>query len=39
MSLFADPATRVARELKDANLDNMTPLQALDLLRRLKSEL
>ena len=37
--LFADPATRVAREIKDANLDQMTPMQALDLLRRLKGEL
>jgi DNA mismatch repair protein MutS len=37
--LFADPATRVAREIKDADLENMTPLQALDLLRRLRGEL
>ena len=39
MQLFADPATRVAREIKDADLDEMTPMQALDLLRRLRSEL
>ena len=39
MSLFADPASRVARELKDADLDNMTPVQALDLLRKLKGGL
>jgi len=39
MQLFADPAARVARELKAADLENMTPLQALDLLRKLKSEL
>ena len=39
MELFADPAARVARELTDADLDNMTPLQALELLRKLKSEL
>jgi len=39
MSLFADPAARVAREIRDADLDNLTPLQALDLLRRLKAEL
>ncbi len=39
MQLFADPATRVARELKDANLDNMTPLAALDFLRKLRAEL
>jgi DNA mismatch repair protein MutS len=39
MQLFADPATRVARELKDTDLDNMTPIQALDLLRKLRGEL
>ncbi|MFP4052865.1 MAG: DNA mismatch repair protein MutS [Phycisphaerae bacterium] len=39
MQLFADPATRVARQLKDVDLDNLTPLQALDILRQLKSEL
>ncbi len=39
MDLFADPATRAAHQLKDADLDNMTPIQALDLLRKLKSEL
>ena len=39
MQLFADPAVRVAREIKDANLENMTPMQALDLLRKLKGEL
>jgi len=39
MSLFADPATRIARDLKAADLDNMTPIQALDLLRKLRGEL
>ncbi len=39
MQLFADPATRVASELKHADLDNMTPLQSLDFLRKLKAEL
>ncbi|MDP6542551.1 MAG: DNA mismatch repair protein MutS [Phycisphaerae bacterium] len=39
MQLFADPATRVAGDLKAADLDNMTPLEALDFLRKLKSEL
>jgi len=39
MQLFADPATRVARELQHADLDNLTPLAALDLLRKLKAEL
>jgi DNA mismatch repair protein MutS len=39
MQLFADPAARVANELKHADLDNLTPVQALDLLRKLKAEL
>ena len=39
MQLFADPATRVAREIRDADLDKMTPMHALDLLRKLKGEL
>jgi len=39
MSLFADPAARVASDLKQADLDNMTAIQALDLLRKLKGEL
>ncbi|MFP4105150.1 MAG: DNA mismatch repair protein MutS [Phycisphaerae bacterium] len=39
MQLFADPASRVASELKHTDLDNMTPIQALDLIRKLKSEL
>ncbi len=39
MQLFADPAGRVAREIKDAELDNLTPMQALDLLRKLNGEL
>ena len=39
MNLFADPAARIAREIKSADLDDITPLQALDLLRKLKSEL
>jgi len=39
MQLFADRPARAAREIKDADLDNMTPIQALELLRKLKSEL
>ncbi len=39
MNLFADPASRIAREIKAADLNDMTPMQALDLLRKLKSEL
>jgi DNA mismatch repair protein MutS len=37
--LFADPATRVAREINSSDLDNLTPMAALDLLRKLKAEL
>ncbi|MDY7010458.1 MAG: DNA mismatch repair protein MutS [Planctomycetota bacterium] len=39
MNLFADPSTRVAREIKAADLNEMTPMEALDLLRKLKGEL
>ena len=39
MNLFADPAGRVASDIKNADLDNMTPLQALDFLRKLRAEL
>ena len=39
MQLFADPAARAARDIKAADLQNMTPMQALDLLRKLKSDL
>jgi DNA mismatch repair protein MutS len=37
--LFADPAARAAREIKSADLDNLTAMQALELLRKLKAEL
>ncbi|MDY6914668.1 MAG: DNA mismatch repair protein MutS [Planctomycetota bacterium] len=39
MQLFAAPASRVASELKNADMDNLTPIQALEMLRKLKSEL
>jgi DNA mismatch repair protein MutS len=39
MDLFADPSSRICQELKSAELDSMTPLEALDLLRKLKAEL
>jgi DNA mismatch repair protein MutS len=39
MQLFADPAARAAREIRDADLEGMTALQALDLLRKIKAEL
>ena len=39
MQLFADPATRISRQIKDTDMDSITPLQAMELLRKLKSEL
>jgi len=39
MKLFATGAERVAAELKAADLDNMTPRQAVDFLLKLKAEL
>ena len=39
MKLFADRPAHVARELRAADLDNLTPMQALELLRKLKGEL
>jgi DNA mismatch repair protein MutS len=39
MALFGSGAERVARDLRAADLDNMTPIQALDLLRKLRGEL
>jgi DNA mismatch repair protein MutS len=38
MQLFADGPARVAREIKELNLDSTSPLQALDLLRKFKAE-
>jgi DNA mismatch repair protein MutS len=39
MELFADPASRAAGEIRHADLDNLTPIQALEMLRRLQDEL
>ena len=39
MQLFADPATRFARELRAIDPDNLTPLQALETLKKLKEQL
>jgi DNA mismatch repair protein MutS len=39
MQLFVDPAKEVARELAGANLEALTPMQAFDLLRRLRAKL
>ena len=39
MALFADPATRIARELQAADLDSISPIQAWELLKKLKAEL
>jgi DNA mismatch repair protein MutS len=38
MNLFIDPANRLARELKDLDLNALAPMQALDLLRKWKAE-
>ncbi len=39
MSLFADPSQRIAGEIKNLDLDNITPLKAMEILRRLKDSL
>ena len=39
MKLFADKPTHIAQQIKDTDLDNLTPMQALELLRKLKGEL
>ncbi len=39
MEFFTTPADRAAAELKASDLDAMTPMQAMDLLRKLRSEL
>ena len=39
MKLFADKPGRIASEIKAADLDNLTPMQAMELLRKLKGEL
>ena len=36
--LFADPAARLLAELRTLDLDHLTPMQALETLRRLKAE-
>ena len=36
LELFADPAKEVARTLAGTNLDELSPMQAFDLLRKLK---
>jgi len=39
LKLFADPVSSIASELKAADLDNMTPIQAMELLKKLKERL
>jgi DNA mismatch repair protein MutS len=39
MQLFADPATKLVQEIKSIDLNNTTPIQALELLRKLQGEL
>jgi DNA mismatch repair protein MutS len=36
MALFVDPAREIARELVGIELEKMSPMQAFDLLRKLK---
>ena len=36
LELFADPAKEVAMALAATNLDELSPIQAFDLLRELK---
>jgi DNA mismatch repair protein MutS len=39
MQLFVDPAKEVARALREANVESLTPMQAFDLLRKLREKL
>ncbi|MCY2929666.1 MAG: DNA mismatch repair protein MutS [Planctomycetota bacterium] len=39
MDLFADAPARIARELKAADLNNTSPMQAWELLKKLQAEL
>jgi DNA mismatch repair protein MutS len=39
LQLFDDPARRIARELAQIDLEKMTPMQAFDLLRKLREQL
>jgi DNA mismatch repair protein MutS len=38
-SFFEPPASKVEDRLREINLDNLTPVEAFDLLRKLKDEL
>jgi DNA mismatch repair protein MutS len=38
LPLFVDPAQEIANTLASTNLDQLTPIQAFDLLRRLKEQ-
>jgi len=39
MQLFTDPAARVARDLRAIDPDNLTPNQAIEVLKKLKEQL
>jgi DNA mismatch repair protein MutS len=39
MQLFANPTEKVASEIRHADLDNLTPMRALEFLRKLQKEL
>jgi DNA mismatch repair ATPase MutS len=38
MELFVDPAREIARALAATNLDQLSPIQAFELLRKLKDQ-
>ena len=39
MQLFSDPSGKIADELRAVNLDVLTPMQAFDLVRKLRNDL
>ena len=39
LQLFVDPSQVLVRQLREANLDALTPMRAFDLLRKLKADL
>ena len=39
LALFADPSARLLNELKNINPDNLTPMEALELLRKWKADI
>jgi len=39
LPLFVDPAHQIAQELAEVNLDQLSPMQAFDLLRKLREKM